>query len=77
MLNKVLYNDNKKHQLPAMQHREQTSAWSNTIILPFLDKRLRINIASLQQMRKEKEIQEINGIDTSSQIANTLTKLGA
>ena len=46
-------------------------------ILPFLDKRLRINIAFLQQMRKEKEIQEINEIDTSWQIANTLTKLGA
>ena len=73
MLNKVLQNDNKKPQLPATEcSTDDRQLHEATLsIQPILDKRLRTNIALLQQMTEKKEIQQINWIDTSSQIANT------
>ena len=46
-------------------------------IWPILDKKIRIDIALLRQMIEKKEIQKIHWTDTSSHIANSLTKLGA
>ena len=58
-------------------NQQQNAAHEATLsIQPILDKRLRTNIALPQQMTEKKDIQQINWIDTSSQIANTLTKLG-
>ena len=74
-----IYNDNKKHQLPATEcstdNRQLHQATLS--IQPILDKRLRTNIPLLQQVTEKKKIQQTNWINTSSQIANTLTKLGA
>ena len=77
-MNKILYNDNKKPEYPATEcSTDSRQLHEATLsIQPILDKRLRTNIALLQQMTEKKDIQQINWFDTSSQIANTLTKLG-
>jgi len=41
-----------------------------------VEKRLRIDIANIKQMLKEREIDEINWVSTDKQLADTLTKRG-
>ena len=46
-------------------------------IKPVKDKRLRIDIALLQEMLSRKEISKVNWIHKEFQLADSLTKLGA
>ena len=57
LLNEILYNDNKKHPLPAIECNTGSRQLYETIlsIHPILDKRLAISIAFLQQMIEKKK----------------------
>lgn len=58
LLNKILYNDNNKHPLPATEcNTDSTQLHEATLsIQPILDKRLIIHIALLRKMIEKKDI---------------------
>lgn len=58
LLNKILYNDNNKHPLPATEcNTDSTQLHEATLSTqPILDKRLIIHIALLRKMIEKKDI---------------------
>ena len=44
---------------------------------PLLDKRLRVDIASIREMLEKEELKKVTWIGTESQLADSLTKKGA
>ena len=77
--NEVLYETSDSRSLPVIRsytdsHQLYDAAHS---IRPVQDKRLRVDVAILREMLERKEVQDIEWINSSQQIADSLTKLGA